>query len=295
MDTVSRQPTTSHRTTSDERILLELEARSIEESVALVAQAQTGPQLPMRPADARLWAEADADALSQLSHSSQQAALDVIARNLLASSAYAEQFNQVSPQHAMAAQPVAHAQQVAQVIATHLHLPPDRLLERAANWPAHITDYFRAPDQQANVWQHLARMLSGISKDSLIAFQAKVASLLAPASRDHHELTATSSLRVHTAWDLSYEEQVRQVARVISANANLVPWKVDANLQREPGAVRALLADPVQMRVLEKDVAALIAVPVERVAQVYAMIEQSSQSASRRDQSPLNVLKPTQN
>lgn len=277
MDTVSGQ-----LTSSDERILLELEARSIEESDAIAAQAQTGPQLPMRSADARLWAEADVDAISQLSNSSRQAALDVIARNLLTSGAYAEQFNLVSPQHAMAAQPVAHAQQVAHIIATHLSLQPDILLDHAASWPAQVTDFFRAPDQHPDVQQHVERMLTGISKDSVFAFQARAASMLAPAPARDHELTATSSLRIHTAWDLTYEEQVRQVARVITANASLVPWKVDANLRREPGAVRALLADPVQMRVLDNDVAALIAVPVERVVQVHAMIEQSTQTAPQR-------------
>lgn len=281
MDTVSGQ-----LTTSDERILLELEARSVEESDAIAAQAQSGPQLPMRPADARLWAEADADAISQLSNASRQAALDVIARNLLTSSAYAEQFNLVSPQHAVAAQPVAHAQQVAQIIATHLPLQPDKLLDRTVNWPAHVTDFFRASDQHTDVQQHVERMLTGISKDSVIAFQARAASMLAPAPSETHELTATSGLRIHTSWDLTYDEQVRQVARVITANASLVPWKVDANLGRESGAVRALLADPVQMRVLENDVAALIAVPVERVAQVHAMIEQSSQTAPQRGPRP---------
>lgn len=277
MDTVTGQ-----HTTSDERILLELEARSIEESDAITAQAQTGPQLPMRSADARLWAEADADALSQLSNLSRQAALDVIARNMLASGAYDEQINMVAPQLAMAAKPVVHAQQVAHVIATHLPLQPDVLIDRAVNWPAHVMDYFRAPDHRPDVQQHVERMLNGISKDTVHAFQKQVASMLAPAPAGSPERTTTPVLRIHTAWDLTYEEQVRHVARVISENANLVPWKVDANLRREPAAVHALLSDPVQMRVLENDVAALIAVPAERVAQVHAMIEQSSQIASQR-------------
>jgi hypothetical protein len=158
MDTVTGQ-----LGTADERILLELEARSIEESDAIAAQAQAGPQLPLRSADARLWAEADADAISQLSHSSRQAALDVIARNMLASSVYAEEFSLVSPQHAIAAQPVVHAQQVAHVIATHLPLQPDILLDRAVNWPAHVTDYFRAPGQRPDVQQHVERMRSTAS------------------------------------------------------------------------------------------------------------------------------------
>ncbi|AKU21223.1 LPD7 domain-containing protein [Massilia sp. NR 4-1] len=246
MDTVTGQPTTS-----DERILLELETRSIEESDAIAARAQTEPQLPARATGVRLWAEADADAIAQLSNASLQTALDVIARNMLTSSTYAEQFNVFSPQHAMAVQPVAHAQQVVHVIATHLALKPDMLLDRAANWPEHVADYFRAPGQHQDVQQHVERMLNGISQDSVKAFQAQAASMLAPSSAGSDKLRATSGLRIRTAWEMTYEEQVHQIARVVSENANLVPWKIDANLRREPASVRALLADSGLMKELD--------------------------------------------
>lgn len=284
MDTVTGQ-----HTDSDERILLDLETRSIEESDAITAQAQAGPQLPMRADDARRWAEADEDAISQLSDASRQAALDVIARNMLTSTAYAEQFNLVAPQHAMAAQPVAHAQQVAHVIATHLPLHPEMLLERSASWPAPVANYFRAPTRHHDVQQHVERMVSGINKESLNAFHTQAA-MLAPATDGNRQHPVTSGLRIHTAWDLTYEEQVRQVGRVLSENASLVPWKVEANLRREPAAIRALLADPIQMRLLEHDVTAHVALPAERMAQVRAMIEQTGQHAPQSAPRPHDAI-----
>lgn len=284
MDTVTGQAPAQ-----DERALLDLQIRSDGEIDRITAHIHGEQIPPAHPAYVAQWVTADLESVRQLSPSSLNAARDIIARNVLASNDYADELAIMAPPSERLMQVWAFAHRIAHLVATHLPLKPDTLRNQVADWPADVAAFFRAPAAQQLARRQVNRLLQGIDPDSLSSFERQVGAIIAAPASDADKSTNRDAAGTPTAWVFTYDEQVRHVARVINTNANLLAWKVEANLKREPAGVIALLSDKERLRILEHDVMPLLAVPPERMAATLSIVERGleriTQAMQRQDMS----------
>ncbi|MES2264629.1 MAG: LPD7 domain-containing protein [Pseudomonadota bacterium] len=264
---------TEHSFSSADLILLELQARSIEEVDAVAAQAEAGPILPGPDAQVGNWVTADIAAVRQLDDQHRQAVLMLVAANTLASRPYQQKLAQLAPEIADSVRPLAQATQIAYIVAGHLSLAPGDLQERVRDWTELAVEFFSKPDHFPLVQAHVEQLLGGISPDSINAFLTSARDAIAKKRQEADRSSTASPTAQSAPWLIPDEEQAHEIARVIRANANMMPWKIEANLRREHPATITLLADTARMRALDNAVANhLSSISHTEVASVHAVI-----------------------
>nr|WP_229202225.1 zincin-like metallopeptidase domain-containing protein [Pseudoduganella aquatica] len=152
----------------------------------------------------------------------------------------------------------AAAQKVAEFVAANQSLLPGKVVQNTLDADPQLKAILADEVKMKALDARVNALLQGINRSYIEETKAVIASTLGRDDAGLASVTAQSVRAAYPAVPDSDLDDAQMVADFIAANMNLLPEKVAANTEAAPPALKALLADDVRMKALDKQVDQLL-------------------------------------